>query len=54
MLVSYLCDLISKGLDSGIYTGMTLIDLQKAFDTINHEILINKMKMFGFSTKVKD
>ena len=29
------------GFDSGLLTGMILIDLQKTFDTINHEILLN-------------
>ena len=32
--LSFLTDKISKGFDSGLYTGMILIDLQKAFDTI--------------------
>ena len=31
---------------------MILIDLQKAFDTINHETLITKMEYLGFSKKV--
>ena len=31
---------------------MVLIDLQKAFDTINHKILINKMEFLGFSKSV--
>ena len=31
---------------------MILIDLQKAFDTIDHQILIKKMKYLGFSKNV--
>ena len=38
--LSFLNDKISKGFDSGLYTGLILIDLQKAFDTIDHEILL--------------
>ena len=30
-------------------TGMILIDLQKAFDTIDHEIFVSKMLDLGFS-----
>ena len=29
---------VAKGFDSGLLTGMILIDLQKAFDTIDHKI----------------
>ena len=47
--LSYLNDKILNGFDSGLFTGMILIDLQKAFDTINHDILIKKMKFVGFS-----
>ena len=41
--VLYLTDKISKDFDSGILTGMILIDLQKAFDNIYHNILLLKM-----------
>ena len=47
--LSYLNNTIATGFESGLYTGMILIDLQKAFDTINHDILISKMKHLGFS-----
>ena len=35
--LSYLNNKIATGFESGQHTGMILIDLQKAFDTINHE-----------------
>ena len=37
------------GFDSGLLTRMILIDLQKAFDTINHDILLRKIASLGFS-----
>ena len=33
---------------------MILIDLQKAFDTLDHDILLNKMKYLGFTSKTID
>ena len=50
--LSYLQDKVTKGFDSGLLTGMILIDLQKAFDTIDHKIPIEKMKCIGFSNDV--
>ena len=47
--LSYLNNKITTGFESGLFTGMILIDLQKAFDTINHDILIKKMTFLGFS-----
>ena len=49
--LSFLNDKILKGFDSGMSTGMILIDLQKAFDTIDHQILLQKMSFLGFSTQ---
>ena len=50
-LSTVLNDKILKGFDEGLFTGMILIDLQKAFDTINHEILLGKLHAIGFSKK---
>ena len=50
----YLADKISKGLDTGLLTGVILIDLQKAFDTIDHNILLQKMSSLEISREVID
>ena len=49
LCLSFLTDKILKGFDEGLLTEMILIDLQKAFDTINHDILFKKRKAMGFS-----
>ena len=47
--LTLLTDKINKGFESGKYTGLILIDLQKAFD---HEILFKKMGCIGCLEKV--
>ena len=37
-----------KGFDDGLVTGMILTDLQKVFDTINHDILLKKLTIMVF------
>ena len=37
-----------KGFDNGLLTGTILIDLQKGFDTIDHKILLEKLKVTDF------
>ena len=50
--LSYLSDKIIQGLENRMSTGMILIDLQKAFDTIDHEIFLEKIKYLGFADSV--
>ena len=50
--VRHLTDKITVRFEKGLFTGMILIDLQKAFDTIDHQILMKKMKYLGFSKNV--
>ena len=47
--LSFLNDKILKGFDQGLMTGMILIDLQKAFDTVDHDILVQKLHAIDFS-----
>ena len=51
LCLSFLNDKILKGLDKGLFRGTILIDLQKAFDTINHEILLGNLYAIGFYEK---
>ena len=52
--LSFLNDKILKGFDQGLITGMILIDLQKVFDTIDHDILLQKLYAIGFSKNVRE
>ena len=49
LCLSFLTDKVLKGFDEGLLTGIILIDLQKAFDTIDHEILLYKLKAIRLS-----
>ena len=49
MCLSFLTNKVLKVFDNGLLTGMILIDLQKTFDTIDHEILLQKLNAIRFS-----
>ena len=45
--LTQLTDQIRFDMDKGNHTGMVMIDLQKAFDTVDLDILLNKVKAIG-------
>ena len=49
-----LIETIKKYLDDGEIVCGVFIDLQKAFDTLNHEILLEKLKHYGIRSKQND
>ena len=38
-------------MNKGKYTSISFIDLKKACDTVDHHILLNKLKVYGLSGK---
>ena len=45
--LTFLADKLRANMDEGLYTGMVLIDLQKAFDMVDYTILTTKLNAIG-------
>ena len=48
LCLAQLIDFVATGMDKQMHTGMILVDLQKAFDTLDHGVLLEKIKDFAF------
>ena len=52
--VSLITDKIQKAIEEGLFSCGVFLDFSKAFDTVDHKILISKLKHFGFCGIVKN
>ena len=50
----HMTETIRSALDSGNVTCGVFVDFQKAFDTVNHEILLRKLEHYGFRGAIND
>ena len=46
--LAQLIDFVLTGMDKQMHTGMILVDLQKAFDTLGYEGLLEKNEIYWF------
>ena len=49
--MTFFADHIRKGIDLESLTGAVFIDKRKAFDTVNHTLLLNKLNHLGIMGK---
>ena len=48
--LTYMLEKWKNTLEKGKHVGAVFMDLSKAFDTLNHDLLIAKLEAYGFST----
>ena len=48
--LTYLTDYIKTKTSKGLYTVMLMLDPQKAFDTVDHDMLCKKLKAMGIKS----
>ena len=49
--VTFYVDKIRRNVDNGLLTGAVFIDVEKAFDAIDHHILLNKLQRYGICNR---